>query len=171
VFARTAHQRRKAAEVMTEFTQWERGKHSQWIDEMDCQHENIIWLMDNLSRRDTERASKAELANWLDTLRECTARHFKEEEAYMAATGYPKLDVHQVMHRDLLIKLDEHMSRFNSGSGRLGVGLLSFLKYWLAAHITGFDRQVHRHAPRRSSAEEPADELKRAALAPAEEVP
>jgi hemerythrin len=156
---------------MTEFSQWERGKHSQWIDEMDSQHETIVWLMDNLSRRDSERASRAELGNLLDTLRECTARHFKEEEAYMAATGYPKLDVHQLMHRDLLIKLDEHMSRFKGGTGRLGVGLLSFLKYWLAAHITGFDRQVPRHALRRSPAAQPADELERTALAPAEEVP
>jgi hemerythrin len=156
---------------MTEFSQWERGKHSLWIEEMDCQHETIIWLMDDLARRDADRASKTELGNLLDTLRECTVRHFKEEEAYMAATGYSKLDVHQVMHRDLLIKLDEHMSRFKSGSGRLGVGLLSFLKYWLAAHITGFDRQFPRHPSRRSPAAEPVGETERTALAPVEEVP
>jgi hemerythrin len=156
---------------MTEFSQWERGKHSLWIEEMDSQHETIIWLMDDLAQRDAEKASKADLMTLLDTLRECTVRHFKEEEAYMAATGYSKLDVHQVMHRDLLVKLDEHMSRFKDGSGRLGVGLLSFLKYWLAAHITGFDRQFPRHASLRSPAAEPADETPRTALARTGEVP
>jgi hemerythrin len=156
---------------MTEFSQWGRGKHSLWIEEMDSQHETIIWLMDDLARRDADRASKADLMTLLDTLRECTVRHFKEEEAYMAATGYSKLDVHQVMHRDLLIKLDEHMSRFKSGGGRLGVGLLSFLKYWLAAHITGFDRQFPRHSSLRAPAAEPADETGRRALARAGELP
>jgi hemerythrin len=143
---------------MTEFSQWDRGKHSLWIDEMDSQHETLVWLMDNLSRRDAEQASKADLSRQLDTLREYTVRHFKEEEAYMAATGYPKLDVHQVIHRDLLIKLDEHMSRFKGGSGRLGVGLLSFLKYWLCAHITGVDRQYPRDALLASPPPQAADE-------------
>lgn len=155
---------------MTEFSQWDRGKHSLWIDEMDCQHQTIVWLMDNLSRCDADRASKAALSSQLDTLREYTVRHFKEEEAYMAATGYPKLDVHQVIHRDLLIKLDEHVNRFKSGSGRLGVGLLSFLKYWLAAHITGADRHYPRHASCDSLAAEAADETV-PALARACEVP
>jgi hemerythrin len=156
---------------MTEFFQWDRGKHSLWIDEMDCQHEAIVSLMDSLARRDTDRASKTELSNLLDTLRAYTARHFKEEEAYMAATGYPKLDVHQVIHRDLLIKLDEHVNRFRGGSGRLGVGLLSFLKYWLSAHITGVDRQYPRHALHRTPAAEAADATAPGALARAGEVP
>jgi hemerythrin len=143
---------------MTEFFRSEREKHALWIDEMDWQHQSIVSLMEGLSRRDAERASKAELSSLLDTLRECTARHFKEEEAFMAATGYPKLDVHQVIHRDLLLKLEGHINQFKSGGGRLGTGLLSFLKYWLAAHITGADRQYSGHEPRQSAATEIAAE-------------
>lgn len=130
--------------LMMEFFQWEREKHSPWMDVMDTQHEAIVALMDDLTRRDAERATKGELLNRLDTLREYTTRHFKEEEAYMAATGYSKLDVHQVIHRDLLLKLDEHVGRFKDGDGRLGPRLLSFLKFWLSAHINGSDRQYAR---------------------------
>lgn len=156
---------------MTELLDWDREKHSQWIDEMDSQHEALVLLMSSLFRRDGERACKAELMTLLETLRESTARHFKEEEAYMAATGYPKLDVHQIIHRDLLLKFDEHIDRFSAGSGRLGAGLLSYLRYWLAAHITGVDRQHGRHTLRRSATGEGADEGARAALARTRELP
>lgn len=130
---------------MTEFYQWDSEKHSLWIDEMDRQHEAILSLMDDLARRDAERAPKVELTNLLELLTDYTVRHFKDEEAYMAATGYPKLDVHQVIHRDLLLKLEGHLSRFKSGGGRLGADLLSFLKFWLFAHVTGVDRRSGRY--------------------------
>src|ERR1041384_4446189 len=105
---------------MSEFLRWEREKHSLWIDEMDGQHDAILSMMVSLHRRDAERAPKAELSSSLNSLRAYTARHFKEEEAYMAATGYCRLDVHQVIHRDLLAKLDEHLEHFERGGGRLG---------------------------------------------------
>lgn len=133
---------------MSELFQWDRSKHARWMDEMEGQHHAIVSLMDSLYRRDTERASKAELSNLLDTLRDYTAQHFEEEEAYMAASGYPRLDVHQVIHRDLLIKLDAHVERFRAGGGRLGTDLISYLRYWLTAHITGVDRHYARAAKR-----------------------
>jgi len=131
---------------MTEFSQWEREKHSPWIAEMDKQHQALLSLMTSLIRRDAERAPRAELSSLLSMLCDCTVQHFKEEEAYMAATGYQKLDVHQIIHRDLLLELDEQVSRFEAGNGRLGAPLLSFLKFWLSPHITGVDRQYARRA-------------------------
>lgn len=154
-----------------EFFEWDCEKHSLWIDEMDSQHQSIVLLMNSLFRRDGERAPKAELRTLLEALRQCTARHFKEEEAYMAATGYPKLDVHQIIHRDLLAKLDVHVERFNAGAGRLGADLLSYLRYWLTAHITGVDRHYAAHALGSSPAGDVADTRARTALARGREVP
>jgi hemerythrin len=136
---------------MSEFFQWDRERHSLWIEQMDERHRAIVSLMNSLYRCDTELASKAELSSLLDTLRDYTARHFKDEEAYMAATGYTRLDVHQVIHRDLLIKFDEHVERFNASGARLGAPLISFLRYWLTAHMTGVDRHYPRHATRAAS--------------------
>jgi len=129
---------------MTEFFEWERERHSVWIDEMESQHHAILALMNELSRRNAEHAPKAEMEALLSTLSDLTARHFKEEEAYMAATGYPKLDVHQIIHRELSLKLQEHVHRFATGSGRLGADLLSFLNFWLLAHVNGSDRHAGR---------------------------
>lgn len=77
----------------------------------------------------------------------------------------------EVIHRDLLLKLEQHINQFKSGNGRLGVGLLSFLKFWLAAHITGADRQHARHAQSRSVAPDVADETRHSILAHAGERP
>jgi hemerythrin len=151
--------------TMAEFFEWDCEKHSLWIDEMDGQHQAIVALMNSLYRLDGERAPRADLSNLLDTLREYTGRHFKDEEAYMAATGYPRLDVHQVIHRDLLIKMDDHIHRFNAGNGRLGPDLLSYLRYWLTAHITGVDRHYARYALRGPPATEGERERTRTALA------
>jgi hemerythrin len=123
--------------------------------------------MDGLVQRDAARAPKAELSGLLDTLQEQTEQHFKEEEAYMAATGYAKLDVHQVIHRELLLKLEEHVDRFKAEGERLGAGLLSFLKFWLWAHINGADRQRQprqRSRPAPTEAAEPTTCLPSARL-------
>jgi hemerythrin len=89
----------------------------------------------------------------------------------MAATGYSKLDVHQIIHRELLVKLDEHVERFRLGTGRLGADLLGYLRYWLMAHITGVDRHLAQHVLHSSPMGEAAGTGVHAALAPAREVP
>lgn len=150
---------------MAEFFEWDCEKHSLWIDEMDGQHQAIVALMNSLYRLDGERAPKRDLSRLLDTLREYIGQHFKDEEAYMAMTGYPRLDVHQVIHRDLLIKMDGHIHRFKAGNGRLGAELISYLRYWLTAHITGVDRQYAQHALRRQPEAEAAQKRERPALA------
>lgn len=132
---------------MSDMLEWNRDRHSPGIAAMDGQHRAIVTLMDGLVQRDAARASKAELSKMLESLRQETVRHFKEIEAYMAATACPKLDIHQVIHRDLLVKLEEHVNRFQVEGERLGAGLLSFLKFWLAAHISGGDRHHYGQGP------------------------
>lgn len=146
---------------MAEFLRGGGERQARWIDEMDCQHDAILSMLESLLQLDADRASKAELSSSLEALRDYTACHFEAEEAYMAATGYAKLDVHQVIHRDLLIRLDEHRQRFERGGERLGAALYSFLKFWLAAHITGVDQQYPRHALRRTHPAEATEEMSR----------
>lgn len=110
-------------------------------DEMEEQHEVLLALVARLAVRDAAHALKAELSLLLHELINHTDRHFKDEEAYMQATGYDKLDTHQMIHRELLVTLRRHVSAFEDGDGRLGVKLTSFLKFWLAPHINNVDRQ------------------------------
>jgi hemerythrin len=120
------------------------GPHTIAIDaeEMDRQHETLVAIMDELARRDAQRAPKKELSALLDRLTDCTLQHFEAEEAFMARTGYSKLDTHCIIHRSLLETLNYHRQTFESGGGRLGHKLLSFMKYWLVAHINSVDRHL-----------------------------
>ena len=109
---------------------------------MEAQHEVLAALMHRLAERDSNGASKQELAGLLGQLESFTAGHFKDEEAYMRDLGHPKLDTHQLIHRDLLAMLRRHVDEFEAGDGRLGCKLRSFLVYWLGSHLDGMDRQL-----------------------------
>jgi hemerythrin-like metal-binding protein len=115
-------------------------------EEIERQHETMIALMKDLGERASAGASRAVLADLLQRLSDYTVLHFQAEEAYMAATSYPKLDTHRLIHRDLLIRLREHIRGFETGNGRIGHPLTSFLKYWLAAHINSVDIHFARNA-------------------------
>lgn len=136
---------------MTEFFPWEPDKYTLDIAEMDDQHQRLVALMNQLAKRDESGASKEELLTLLQQLGNFTVQHFREEEAYMLQMGYPQLDTHKKIHRELVGKLREHVQEFQSGSGRLGQQLLGFLKFWLSAHIKGIDRQYAQHAHRQSA--------------------
>ena len=129
------------------------GLHTITLDaaEMDRQHETLVAIMDELERRDAQRAPKEELSALLVRLADCTLQHFEAEEAFMSRTGYPKLDTHCIIHRSLLSALHDHRQTFESGGGRLGHKLLSFMKYWLVAHINSVDRHFTHTSPRRSA--------------------
>jgi hemerythrin len=60
----------------------------------------------------------------------------------MRDLGHPKLDTHQLIHRDLLVMMRRHVDEFAAGDGRLGCKLRSFLVYWLGSHLDGMDRQL-----------------------------
>ncbi len=109
------------------------------LEEMDRQHGILIALMNALSERAAEGATKAELSGLLKELDDYTVLHFQAEESYMEATSYPKRDTHKLIHRDLLIRLREHVRGFETGDGTLSRQLTSFLKFWLTAHIKSVD--------------------------------
>jgi hemerythrin-like metal-binding protein len=114
-------------------------------EELDRQHDTLVLLMSELVCRDVEGADKQDQAALLDQLCTFTQEHFQAEEAYMRATGYDRLDIHGLIHTKLIAKLREHMQVFRSGSGRLGLNLLTFFEFWLAAHMNGADQHYARH--------------------------
>src|SRR5688572_25523888 len=122
---------------MSEFFDWEPEQHSKCaaqLEEMDRQHETMIELMGALNERAEKGASKAELSDLLKELSDYTALHFRAEEVCMEAIRYPKLDTHRLIHRDLLIRLREHVDGFETGDGTLGQQLTRVLTFWLLGH-------------------------------------
>jgi hemerythrin-like metal-binding protein len=118
---------------------------------MDRQHDILIELMSSLRERAEEGASKAELSDLLKQLSDYTVLHFRAEEACMEAMSYSKLDTHRLIHRDLLIRLREHVGGFETGDGTLSHRLTSFLKFWLTTHIKSVDMRDARRVSQRSA--------------------
>lgn len=135
---------------MSEFFSWDAKAYALEIAEMDNQHQVLIAMMNELAERGAANAPKAEMSALLKQLGNYTIQHFKAEEAYMARIGYPQLETHKVIHRELLNNLRNHVASFDAGTGKLATELLGFLEFWLAAHIKGIDRQYAAFERRRS---------------------
>ena len=127
---------------MTELVEARERQLDLQAEAMEAQHEVLASLMRSLAARDGEGAQRAELTLLLRQLESFTATHFKDEEVYMRDLGHPKLDTHQLIHRDLLAMLRRHIDEFEAGDGRLGCKLRSFFVYWLGSHLDGMDRQL-----------------------------
>lgn len=110
------------------------------VAQMDAQHKQILSLMNRLYDERATNAANPRLASTLTELGRVTAAHFSDEEAHMAAIGFPKLRSHAEIHRQLLDRFHEHVNAFKA-SGKLSDDFFTFLKQWLVAHIIGIDKQ------------------------------
>lgn len=110
---------------------------------MDAQHRQLIEAMQDIQRLSESMSADAaeQLARGLDRLLTLTRRHFEDEERHMEAIGYVDRVRHARIHQDMLERLADYRQQFEDGDGRLPVGLLRFLVYWLSAHIQGIDRK------------------------------
>ena len=113
----------------------------------DAQHEELLAFIAKILERDAKGALKAELSLLLWQLVSRTEHHFADEEGYMRSTGYARLDTHEIMHTQLLTALRGHAIEFETGTGRLGSRLVTFIKFWLMTHINGMDKDITHGAP------------------------
>lgn len=84
--------------------------------------------------------SRAIVGDLLKRLLDYTRKHFSEEEAMLAKAGYPALDQHRAVHRDLTKKVEEYVTRHTQGDPTVGPQLARFLSDWLNSHIQSTDQ-------------------------------
>jgi len=108
---------------------------------IDSQHRELFGdanklLAGILSGRPTE-----EISADVDALVRDIVKHFEEEEAIIAAAGFPGADGHADIHRKLLDSAAQLVGRFHAGT--LGMGeLFQFLAHdVIARHMLGADRE------------------------------
>ncbi len=68
------------------------------------------------------------------------AKHFRREEAIIAAMGFPDAPAHFEMHRALLSKATQLLSAFEAGTLEVGALFQFLAQDMVAAHILGADR-------------------------------
>ena len=137
---------RDEADEMKDLSGWDSRGTAKRLQQIERQHDHLVALIELLIQRDAAQAPTQELSGLLQELHAFIKQHFDDEEQYMLATEYPRLDTHRVIHRELLARLHDHVQRFERGQRRLGNQILSFLRFWLSAHITGQDPEVRASA-------------------------
>jgi hemerythrin-like metal-binding protein len=105
----------------------------------------LIGYMNKLYALHQKNASTAELTAALDALVKYTVKHFADEEAYMAKTGFPGIKTHAGVHKQLLEQVGTHVEAFRR-SGKLTDAFFNFLTFWLKAHIRGVDTRYAKHS-------------------------
>ena len=112
--------------------------------EIDRQHEKLVGLINRLAAAWDAPDREAAVMRAITDMYLYANEHFREEEALMAATGYPGLAGHVLMHRDFVERA--HAFADASLADREPFEeLLEYLVSWLEKHIRRDDARIARH--------------------------
>ncbi len=109
------------------------------IDVIDRQHKRLVDLINELHRAMKQRKGAEVLSRIMNGLVDYTKEHFDYEEGLQAKAGYPDLDTHKEVHRNLVKKVEAYQAKIKDGEKLVTKDLSAFLKDWLVNHILGTD--------------------------------
>jgi hemerythrin len=107
---------------------------------MDQQHKILIGILNKLYDAMMNHRANEVVEPLVGQLVEYTRTHFADEEALMAAAGFPELNQHREQHRRLIERVQEQVALAAANNLFQPVQLLHFLKDWLTVHIQQEDR-------------------------------
>lgn len=109
------------------------------VTRMDDHHKKLVDLINMLFDAMSGDATRA-VDTVLNDLLDYTRYHFGEEEKLLAACGYPDLEAHQAIHRDMVKEVLDMRQRYLDSPASVPPGeALDFLSKWLMRHIIGKD--------------------------------
>lgn len=126
------------------------------ISTMDDEHKILIDKINTLvAQMEAQyvKKDKATLYNAFKDLAAYTAKHFSDEEKFMASIHYPQLNSHKKMHEKLLSQVGRYGVQIENGTLD-DQKLISFLRNWLISHIMGVDMQYaghHHHSHKKAA--------------------
>jgi len=115
-------------------------------DKIDHQHQTLLQTLDNLLAACNQGKGNEELIHTLDFLAEYTVSHFKDEEAYMAANGFPGLPDHKAVHDAFIAEVGSLVQRIKSEgvSLPLVIEVNGKLNAWIIEHIMQMDMEYYK---------------------------
>ena len=122
--------------------------HLAWNDEylvginvLDDQHIELFEIVNRLHEAMMSGQEPAVTGPLMATLIAATRRHFETEEKILADLGYPGLESHRELHRELVRRAQSYCVRYRCEEKPLSPHLLNFLRDWLANHIWSCDQE------------------------------
>ncbi|MDR0827155.1 MAG: bacteriohemerythrin [Desulfovibrio sp.] len=114
------------------------------IDIIDSQHKMLYVYINSLYRAMRQGQESSVIMDIIASLKEYTVTHFRSEEHYFDAAGYPNSSEHKKIHKAFVAKVLETEAQLQRGEAKVSSDLLDFLKNWLVNHI---QREDHLYAP------------------------
>lgn len=113
---------------------------------VDLEHQSLFKLAKKaLSIRTMEDDEKEtqELKNVIKSLYEYVAQHFAHEEVHMEKIGYPELERHKIVHKELLKTLHEFVQTLNDLTiDEIEFKLYRFIEDYFIDHIVQEDMHI-----------------------------
>jgi hemerythrin-like metal-binding protein len=111
------------------------------VEELDCDHQELIDLMNQLDAEVERAAGHDAISRKLDELIARTERHFRREEEIMAQNEYPDAEHHARLHDALIEEIGEFRQGLAAGA-EIGPEITGFMKRWLISHIIESDKHL-----------------------------
>lgn len=121
--------------------EWNDALYSVKIDQFDEDHKKLLSFINDLHEAMRRGEGKSKLSQIFNDLRSYTQYHFKAEEKQMAMAGYPGLEAHKKLHKDLTDQLGALTQDLHSGKKEISIETFRFLKDWLFNHIQVADKK------------------------------
>lgn len=116
------------------------------IEEIDEQHKKLFQIANdtyNLLNNAYIADKYDNIIALLNELRDYTATHFTEEEAYMESIKYKKILSHKVEHQEFLDKINDiEINDLESNQEGVIMDILNFIYDWLVHHILEKDKLI-----------------------------
>ncbi len=101
---------------------------------IDRQHKALFALVNEVADK-VKTGNMPEIRGVIDRLAAYTVEHFRDEEAIMRKAGYAALEDHELIHTELLEKVQELRAKLEKNQAVSMVGVIRFLSDWLKDHI------------------------------------
>ncbi len=108
---------------------------------VDEQHKHLFELCARVERALNRHISKAEIKELLTEIFDYMKYHFNDEEKYMKLIGYPGLEEHRKIHKEMIqtmIQIIQNVKTIND----LKEKLYDVAKKWLLEHILYEDMKI-----------------------------
>ena len=96
------------------------------IQQVDDEHQKLVLVLNQLDSAMCAGKGTRVMAEILAQLIIYTQEHFISEEELMAECGYPKMELHQAQHRQLVEKVLKFQTKFEIGGKRITKEMMEF---------------------------------------------
>jgi len=101
---------------------------------IDRQHKALFDLVNEVADK-VKIGNMPEIRDVIDRLAAYTVEHFRDEEAIMRKASYPAIEDHEMIHAELLEKVQDLRTKLEKNQAVSMVGIIRFLSDWLKDHI------------------------------------